>query len=52
LEKNIEACSLFDSLKEITSDDIHNIAVDLEYEAFTGSKVVATYRMKIAKTVE
>uniref|UniRef100_A0A2S2P906 DNA 3'-5' helicase n=1 Tax=Schizaphis graminum TaxID=13262 RepID=A0A2S2P906_SCHGA len=51
LEKNIEACSLFDSLTEITKDDLHNIAVDLEYEAFTSSKVVAVYRKKIAKTV-
>lgn len=52
LEKNIEACSLFDSITEITKDDLHNIAVDLEYEAFTSSKVVAVYRKKIAKTVE
>ncbi|XP_060880859.1 LOW QUALITY PROTEIN: ATP-dependent DNA helicase Q5-like [Metopolophium dirhodum] len=51
LEKNIEACSLFDSITEITKDDLHNIAVDLEYEAFTSSKVVAVYRKKIAKTV-
>jgi len=52
LEKNIEACALFDSITEITKDDLHNIAVDLEYEAFTSSKVVAVYRKKIAKTVE
>lgn len=52
LEKNIEACSLFDSLTEITKKDLHNIAVDLEYEAFTSSKVVSIYRKKIAKTVE
>ncbi|VVC35974.1 Helicase, C-terminal,P-loop containing nucleoside triphosphate hydrolase,ATP-dependent DNA [Cinara cedri] len=51
LAKNIEACSLFDSLSEITNEDLHNIAVDLEYEAFTSSKVVAIYRKKIAKTV-
>jgi len=52
LNKNIEACSLFDSLTEITNDDLHNIAVDLEYEAFTNSKVVSAYRRNIAKTVE
>lgn len=49
--KNIEACSLIDSSTEITNKDLHNIAVDLEYEAFTSSKVVAIYRKKIAKTV-
>lgn len=52
LNKNIEACSLFESLTEITNEDLHNIAVDLEYEAFTKSKVVSTYRKNIAKTVE
>lgn len=52
LLKNIEACSLFDSSKELNNKDLHNIAVDLEYEAFTSSKVVAVYRKKIAKTVE
>ncbi|KAF0773619.1 ATP-dependent DNA helicase Q5-like [Aphis craccivora] len=46
LEKNIEACSLFDSITEITKDDLHNIAVDLEYEAFTSSKVVAVSLIK------
>lgn len=39
-------------MTKITKDDLHNIAVDLEYEAFTSSKVVAVYRKKIAKTVE
>lgn len=52
LGKNIQACSLFDTLTEITNEDLHNIAVNLEYEAFTSSKVVAIYRKKIAKTVE
>lgn len=52
LNKNIEECSLCDSLTEITKIDLHNIAVDLEYEAFTSSKVVSVYRKKIAKTVE
>uniref|UniRef100_A0A2S2QW87 DNA 3'-5' helicase n=1 Tax=Sipha flava TaxID=143950 RepID=A0A2S2QW87_9HEMI len=51
LNKNIEECSLCDSLTEITKKDLHNIAVDLEYEAFTSSKVVSVYRKKIAKTV-
>lgn len=50
--KNIEACLLFDESIDITNKDLHNIAVDLEYEAFTSSKVVAIYRKKIAKTVE
>lgn len=52
LNKNIEECSLCDSLTEITKKDLHNIAVDLEYEAFTSSKVVSVYRKKIAKTVK
>lgn len=50
--KNIEACSLFDSsFSVITKDDLHNIAVNLEYEAFSSSKAVAVYRKNIAKTV-
>lgn len=54
LMKNIKACSLFDSslTSSINSEDLLNIAVDLEYEAFTSSKVVAIYRKQIAKIVK
>lgn len=48
----MKACSLFHSIQRISSEDLNNIAVDLEYEAFTTSKVVNIYRRKIAKTVE
>lgn len=51
LVKNAEACSLFNSSTSITKKDLHNIAVDLEYEAFTSSKAVANYRKQIAKIV-
>lgn len=53
LRKNVEASICYDSLStSFTNKDLHNIAVDLEYEAFTNSKVVAIYRRSVAKTVE
>ncbi|XP_050532250.1 ATP-dependent DNA helicase Q5-like [Daktulosphaira vitifoliae] len=52
LKKNVEAYSYSrPSSKKVSTKDIHNIAINLEYEAFTSSKVVSIYRRTIAKTI-